>query len=132
MTSFTIIDQLPKLFPLLTSLRTSNNPFTKATQSHTKDVHDTVFYLTLARIPNLKTLNYTTITARDREEGEIYYLVSAEKAWTSKRPSTASPESQRASFDQEFRRYADLCTKYDRESIFTENVRSRFKVATNR
>ena len=77
------IDELPYLFPNLTSLQISNNPIYHA--SSTKDRllasqgPDTTFYLILARIPNLQTLNYTTINPRDREEGEIYFISIASK-----------------------------------------------------
>ena len=128
LTSYDMIDDLPTLFPLMSSLRTSNNPFTSTLQSHSTGAQDGVFFLTLARIPNLETLNYTTITARDREEGEIYYLVSAEKAWRSGQSTPASLNYQRASFAQEFRRYEDLCIKYDRESIFAEHISQESKL----
>ena len=135
---YSFIDDLPKLFPNLTSLRISRNPL--YLQSHSQDEVDdlssgargsqaasaksdsTSYYLTLARIPSLKSLNYTTITQRDREEGEIYYLSVAEKEIRSllegsDAQDTPSREGKVALARQSHPLYSPLCVKYDREDI---------------
>jgi hypothetical protein len=104
---YDFIDALPRLFPRLTSLRVSNNPFFASGTSIHPPTHDAIFHratipsstssapparslpgtsrsdavfsLTLARIPTLLTLNHSNITSRDREEGEIYYTSLAER-----------------------------------------------------
>ena len=105
---YSFIDALPRLFPKLTSLRVSNNPFflsgtsidpanhdelyqaammkntsfatlSRASSSVRSSRSDTAYSLTLARIPTLSALNHSIITSRDREEGEIYYISIAER-----------------------------------------------------
>lgn len=138
---YSFIDAFPSLFPNLTSLRISRNPLYERSQlqdpsttqvseprrqqkvqSTTSD--STSYYLTLARIPGLKSLNYTTITARDREEGEIYYLSMAEKELkifldteADKSHKELSPEERVALSRQKHPLYTHLCEKYDREDI---------------
>jgi len=125
--SFSFIDSLPSLFPNLTSLRISRNPLYDHPSSDlglaASKRSDSIYYLTLARIPNLKSLNYTTITARDREEGEIYYLFVAEKDITSmihERDGETSLHHLLESARSKYRRYESLCQKYDRDSIFLQ------------
>lgn len=80
--SYEFLNTIPHLFPNLSSLQISQNPLFQQDQAATSDsarTSDKSFYLTLARLPTLETLNYTKITARDRQEGELYYLSIAEK-----------------------------------------------------
>ena len=125
--TFAFIDALPSLFPNLTSLRISKNPLydqantstangTISDPSQPKLPSDSTYYLILARIPSLKILNYTIITTRDREEGEIYYLSVAEKHIR----SAFSSSSTQTAIDlvhQRYPLYATLCSKYDRPNI---------------
>ena len=122
--NFSFTDTLPTLFPNLTSLRISKNPLydqpsTATTETSTTTTStDSTYYLTLARIPSLKTLNYTTITTRDREEGEIYYLSVTEKhihqLLSSSSKSTTSVQQLA---QQTHPLYSTLCEKYDRPNI---------------
>ncbi|OQU96676.1 CAP-Gly domain-containing protein [Cladophialophora immunda] len=146
---YSFVNSLPSLFPNLISLRISRNPLYEPTKSsdespapssgprHQQQAQSTTsdstsYYLTLARIPNLKSLNYTTITPRDREEGEIYYLSIAEKELrsllqrsTGKRPpdqvSETSPRLSPQETVELARKahplYSRLCEQYDREDI---------------
>ncbi|RMD40266.1 hypothetical protein DV735_g4865, partial [Chaetothyriales sp. CBS 134920] len=111
---FLALSSLPTLFPNLISLGVSSNPFTATLPASAPA--DSSFYLTLARIPSLKVLNYTTITARDRIEGEIYYISVAEKAI---RPILATQSlSAAASYaSHHYSRYPELCNKYDRTNL---------------
>ncbi|RMZ79222.1 hypothetical protein DV738_g3466, partial [Chaetothyriales sp. CBS 135597] len=111
---FLTISSLPTLFPNLISLGVSSNPFTTTLPASAPA--DTSYYLTLARIPSLQILNYTTITARDRTEGEIYYLSVAEKAI---RPilATQSLSTATSYASLHYSRYSELCNKYDRANI---------------
>ncbi|RMZ80430.1 hypothetical protein DV737_g2985, partial [Chaetothyriales sp. CBS 132003] len=112
--TFAALSSLPVLCPNLISLRVSSNPFTATLPASAP--FDTSYYLTLARIPSLQMLNYTTITARDRTEGELYYLSVVEKAM---RPILASQTlSAAASYaSHHYSRYSELCAKYDRANI---------------
>lgn len=123
--TFQLIDSLPTLFPALTSLRISKNPLydslaaqADATSSSGRP-SDSPFYLTLARLPTLTTLNYTTISPRDREEGEIYYLFVVEKEIRSKLAATPNPEDPQflPSLQPQYPLYMRLCAKYDRPNI---------------
>ncbi|EXJ58836.1 hypothetical protein A1O7_06266 [Cladophialophora yegresii CBS 114405] len=148
---YSFIDRLPILFPNLTSLRISRNRLyepgnvqdeggddrrSQAPGTSTSD--STSYYLTLARIPGLKSLNYTTIMPRDREEGEIYYLSVAEReiktilAGSDQAPGatgtgmgTTTHNLSRAR--QRHPLYSTLCAKYDRDDllqIYTQTARS--------
>lgn len=139
--TFAFIDALPSLFPNLTSLRISKNPLydqantstansTASDPSQSKIPSDSTYYLTLARIPSLKVLNYTTITSRDREEGEIYYLSVAEKHIR----STLSSSSTQAAINlvqQRYPLYITLCAKYDRP-IILDNPPQAYTPTTTR
>ncbi|KAL2430575.1 hypothetical protein ABEF95_011247 [Exophiala dermatitidis] len=140
--SYSFVDALATAFPNLSSLRISRNPLYDGDRKNSYHIDlrpstsshpaasavppapsllpdSTPYYLTLARIPQLKSLNYTTITARDREEGEIYYLSVAEKeikqileeqgSSTSKDPVDLARRRHP--------RYSALCAKHDRNDI---------------
>jgi hypothetical protein len=135
--SYTFIDSLPGLFPNLTSLRISRNPLYAWTQGDggqgdevgrqvaSAAADSTSYYLTLARIPGLKSLNYTSITTRDREEGEIYYLSIAEREIKTLLLETAvagttenmNIEQRAAQARRSHPSYASLCAQYEREDI---------------
>lgn len=127
--SYAFVDALPSLFPGLTFLRISRNPlYERGAQADqagrqlqpSAATDSTSYYLTLARIPGLKSLNYTTITPRDREEGEIYYLSVAEKEIRALLDADADGRSaeQKAQLARdEHPLYTTLCAKYDREDI---------------
>ena len=155
---YSFIDALPQLFPKLTSLRVSNNPFffsgtstdpanhdellyqaavmkntsfatpARASSSIRSSRSDTAYSLTLARIPTLSTLNHSTITSRDREEGEIYYTSLAEREFSTaiaKIPgSSPNRESELTELRKRYPRYEELCQKYDRESVFDKTPSS--------
>jgi tubulin-specific chaperone E len=136
---FSFIEPLPTLFPSLSSLRISRNPlYDRLAQAPPNTSTDTTpapsvpsrrsdspFYLTIARLPNLISLNYTAVKPRDREEGEIYYLAITEKEiLTRLDPSPPrnenSPDATRlAALEPNYPLYATLCAKYDRPNIFT-------------
>ena len=119
-TAWNFIDALPSIFPNLTSLRISKNPiYDSGPLNHesTTKPSDTSYYLTLARVPNLKILNYTTLTPRDREEGEIYYLSVAEKEIRSQLCTAAGHVDQKVQAASLYPLYESLCAKYDREPI---------------
>ena len=118
--AWTFVNALSSIFPSLTSLRISKNPIYDGEASNrdsTTNPSDTSYYLTLARIPSLKILNYTTITPRDREEGEIYYLSVAEKEIATHLSTAASNVDGKAQDSSLYPLYTSLCAKYDREPI---------------
>ncbi|ESZ93622.1 hypothetical protein SBOR_6000 [Sclerotinia borealis F-4128] len=69
------VDELADIFPGMTSLRLSKNPLYPETSSDaTMGSLDEAFMLTLARLGNLKKLNYSSITPQDRNNAELFYL----------------------------------------------------------
>lgn len=128
--SYAFVNSLPRLLPSLSSLRISNNPlFEQNEPAAVNDprASDKSFYLTLARIPTLTTLNYAKINARDRQEGEIYYLSIADKELKAFFSAPASSDKSKAEVEAEAKRlhpqYEQLATKYDRASVIEQFVR---------
>jgi hypothetical protein len=127
---FLFVDLLALLFPSLASLRVSNNPLwitASAAPTETPRARSDVPYsFTLARIPTLTVLNHTTITARDREEGEIYYISATGKeiAALLEGPNDSNDAGHIATKIQVAKakhpQYEGLCSKYDRESVFEQ------------
>ncbi len=126
--NFVFIDALPSLFPNLYSLRISKNPLydqssasttngTASDLSQPKIPSDSTYYLILARIPSLKILNYTPITDRDREEGEIYYLSIAEKHYRNTLSPFSPTQSAIGTAQRQCPLYDTLCDKYDHPNI---------------
>ncbi|SMR43400.1 unnamed protein product [Zymoseptoria tritici ST99CH_1E4] len=70
------INALPTLYPSLAHLRTSSNPLYAhlTTPSGAPLTPEDGYMLTIARLPNLQTLNYSAITAKERLNAETYYL----------------------------------------------------------
>ncbi|KIW85737.1 hypothetical protein Z517_01129 [Fonsecaea pedrosoi CBS 271.37] len=160
---YAFVNSLPQVFPNLASLRISRNPLYEPSgpsdessepssgsrqqqQVQSRNSDSTSYYLTLARIPNLKSLNYTTITPRDREEGEIYYLSVAEKELrpflqgntaqkplsgeeVSETPSSLSPQEVVELARKTYPLYSSLCEKYDREDILVQYVQQQRSAA---
>ncbi|KAK5054591.1 hypothetical protein LTR84_001482 [Exophiala bonariae] len=159
--NYNFINTLPTIFPNLKSLRISRNPLyeTVAEQDPQKQHLDSgkqaqpqrgpqsagaqsdsiSYYLTLARIPKLESLNHTTITTREREEGEIYYLSTVEKEISASldtsseydegsdiRPSNGASSTIGKLVDSIRLRhplYANLCIKYDRDDLLDRAIR---------
>lgn len=123
--SYAFIDSLPQVLPSLSSLRITKNPLFENIEQATVDdprASDKSFYLTLARVPTLTTLNYAKINARDRQEGEIYYLSVADKELNAL--FSTSRNTDRATIEAEAKRlhphYQRLAAKYDRESLIEQ------------
>lgn len=119
-TTYTLISSLTQIFPNLTSLRVSGNPvfLPPANSAHRTDA---AFMLTVARLSTLTTLNYSTITDKDRMEAELYYLSEAEKD-LQRREALASREDSIGALERDWPRYHELCGKYDREDLVEKLV----------
>jgi tubulin-specific chaperone E len=119
-TTRTLISSLPQLFPNLTSLRVSGNPFFhKPSSSSAAHTDEAAFSLTLARLPSLKTLNYSPITDKDRMDGELYYLSVAGKeiSQLSQRTGGFPTSEDLKTLRQTWNRYEELCAKYEIENV---------------
>ncbi|KAI5283527.1 hypothetical protein KEM52_003327, partial [Ascosphaera acerosa] len=67
---------------------------------------DEAYMLTLARVGQLQTLNYSHITRDDRQNGELYYLSLV------RRQLGAWPVSMEGAILAQHPRYAELCALY--------------------
>ncbi|OBT83425.1 hypothetical protein VE02_07702 [Pseudogymnoascus sp. 03VT05] len=103
------VDSLPDVFPGLTALRMSHNPVYEAA-AKPGDVMtsaDEGYMLTLCRLANLKSLNFSTITPAERTNAEIFYLSRIAKEMA------AVPESEESTVTRKHRRFAELCNIYE-------------------
>ena len=80
------IDALNQVFPGLLSLRVSNNPLFE----NSKVSIEESYMLTLARVPGLKTLNFSTITQAERTDAELHYLAIISRQLSASSPSLYS------------------------------------------
>ncbi|RAL00977.1 putative tubulin-specific chaperone [Aspergillus ibericus CBS 121593] len=118
-TTWDFVNQLPSVFPGLDTLRISGNPLYDQSigPSHITGVPekpmtvDEAYMLTLSRIASLQLLNYGKITAKDRNNGELYYLSLIGKE-LSDFPETAEPRILAA-----HPRYEELCDLYGQPVI---------------
>ncbi|KAI1007369.1 hypothetical protein K3495_g847 [Podosphaera aphanis] len=105
--SWSFIDELPLVFPGLTGLRVSNNPLyahTPTESAVSKD--DEGFLITIGRLGNLKSLNFSRVTDAERTNAEIYYLSKI-----AKEVSTV-PSGEIDIILSQHRRYRELCDKW--------------------
>ncbi|KAL0261145.1 hypothetical protein SLS55_004841 [Diplodia seriata] len=107
------IDSLPSVFPGLTSLRISSNPLYHGLQAVDGKplTADDGYMLTIARLGNLKIMNFSTISAKERLNAETYYLsqIGAELSNV--------PEGQESKVTATHRRYSELCAEYGEPTI---------------
>ena len=106
---WSLIDSLLDIFPGLTALRVAHNPLFHGLQTPDgKPLSaDDGYMLTIARLGSqLKTLNFSTITAKERLNAETYYLslIATELS--------LHPESAKDAILARNRRYAELCKEY--------------------
>ncbi|KAJ5183595.1 hypothetical protein N7492_001211 [Penicillium capsulatum] len=128
--SWKFLNDLPALFPGLTTLRISGNslydqpplPPTIAAATSTMSASkpmtvDEAFMLTLSRFPpNLRTLNYSAISPQDRSNAEMYYL-----SLIGKELSATSPEEESGVLAAH-PRYSELCDLYGEPNITRATV----------
>jgi hypothetical protein len=108
LSTWSFIDALVHVFPGLTSLRISHNPLFAALQSpdgRALSAEDG-YMLTIARLGNLKTLNFSPISEKERLNAETYYLSLIAKELS------FSPETKRDEIIKSHPRYDELCEEY--------------------
>ncbi|OJD38576.1 tubulin-specific chaperone e [Diplodia corticola] len=107
------IDNLPSVFPGLTSLRISSNPLYHGLQAVDGKplTADDGYMLTIARLGKLKIMNFSTISAKERLNAETYYLsqIGAELS--------SAPEGQESKVIATHGRYSELCAEYGEPTI---------------
>ncbi|CAG7999991.1 unnamed protein product [Penicillium olsonii] len=120
--SWSILNELPTVFPGLTTLRISGNPLfdqsplppsiTAAASDSKPMTIDEAFMLTLSRFPStLTTLNYSTISPQDRLNAEMYYLSLIGKELS------ATTEAEEPAILATHPRYSELCNLYVEPTI---------------
>jgi hypothetical protein len=123
--SWTILNHLPTLFPGLTNLRFSGNPLydqpplphaiaaaTSSMSASKPMTLDESFMLTLSRFPaSLTILNFSTISPQDRSNAEMYYLSLIGKELS------ATSEAEEPAILAAHPRYAELCELYGEPTV---------------
>ncbi|KAJ5027430.1 tubulin-specific chaperone E [Bipolaris maydis] len=112
-TTWNFIEQLIHVFPGLQSLRVSHNPLYQSLQAPDGRslTADDGYMLTLARLGQLKTLNHSPITEKERLNAESYYL-----SMIAKELQFAS-ENLREEILKSHPRYEWLCEEYGEPDI---------------
>ncbi|KAJ4986893.1 tubulin-specific chaperone [Stagonosporopsis vannaccii] len=112
-TTWSFIEQLEHIFPGLTSLRVSHNPLFEGLQSPDGRTltADDGYMLTLARLGNLKVLNHSPISDKERLNAESYYLSLIAKE------VQFAPENLRDQILGSHPRYQWLCEEYGEPDI---------------
>ncbi|GAP83592.1 putative tubulin-specific chaperone e protein [Rosellinia necatrix] len=113
--SWAFVDELPTCFPGLTSLRFAHNPIYdnpgSELSTNPKNFTEESYMFTVGRLANLRSLNFGTISAADREDAEMFYL-----AHIGKHLATV-PEAREAEVLRHHKRYADLCGLYGAPAV---------------
>lgn len=110
--SWSFVDQLPTHFPGLTGLRLSHNPVYDNQDPDAKVTSSEESYMfTVARVAQLKSLNFSQITAADRSNAEMFYLSRIAKQLA------AVSESDEANVLTHHPRYPALCEIYGEPDI---------------
>jgi hypothetical protein len=112
-TSWDIINQLPTTLPGLKSLRISHNPlFSSLRSADNKPLTSADGYmLTIARLPQLSTLNYSKITDKERLNSETYYLSQIGKELS------LSPQEKEKEILVSHPRWEELCEEYGEPKV---------------
>jgi hypothetical protein len=116
--SWSFVDTLPVHFPSLSGLRIAHNPIYETPDPDIKDApgsSEDAYMFTIARIAGLKSLNYTTISASDRANAEMFYLSRIARQLAS------APESEEAEIKETHPRWTSLCELYGEPDILRRN-----------
>lgn len=110
---WSFISALSTVFPGMGSLRIAHNPLFG--NLHASDGRllsaDDGYMLTIARLSHLKTLNYSSISDKDRLNAESYYLSLIAQELS------LAPQSEEQSIAAHHPRYRELCEEYGEPTI---------------
>lgn len=110
--SWSFVDSVTTTFPGLTAIRISHNPVYDVRVSNAPSATaDESHMFTIARMGQLKTLNFSQISTSDRTNAEMFYLSRIAKQLTT------VPESAEHTVLEQHPRYAELCTIYGEPDI---------------
>lgn len=119
-TSWAFVDDLIDVFPGLTALRFSNNPVYGSIYTEAKPATSVEgnYMLTVARVGTLKSLNFSNISPKDRENAEMFYLSKIGKALAQ------VPESRESTVTHQHRRFAELCKLHGAPVVVREGPKA--------
>jgi hypothetical protein len=119
-TSWDIINQMSTTLPGLKSLRISHNPlFSSLRSADNKPLTSADGYmLTIARLPQLSTLNYSKITDKERLNSETYYLSQIGKELS------LSPKEKEKEILESHPRWKELCEEYGEPKVERQEASS--------
>ncbi|CAI4216722.1 unnamed protein product [Parascedosporium putredinis] len=114
--SWDFVDSLQSVFPGLTALRLAHNPIYEiqdqtAQQESRGASSEEAHMITIARLSQLKTLNFVSVTPNDRANAEMFYLSRIAKQLA------AVAEDAGAEVLRAHPRYAELCEEYGEPDI---------------
>jgi len=117
-TSWAFVDSLTEIFPGMTALRFAHNPIYDdlATETGTAASVDDGYMLTLARLRNLKSLNFSSITEEERRNAEMFYLSRIGQAMAK------VPKNEEDFVTAQHKRYAELCQIYGEPSVIRKST----------
>ncbi|PVI08553.1 hypothetical protein DM02DRAFT_5528 [Periconia macrospinosa] len=110
---WSFIDALQHTFPGLTSLRISHNPLFKSLQAPDGKAMtaEDGYVVVLARLANLKTLNFSNVLPKERLDAESYYLSLIAKE------VSFAPDSDEERILKTHPRWKELCEEYGEPAI---------------
>lgn len=115
-TSWHFFNALPVAYPNLAHLIVANNPlYANLTSAEGKPLTtEDGYMLTIARLPNLQTLNFSRITDKERLNAEVYYLgqIAAELS--------RAPVEQAEEILVGHPRWKELCEEYGEPAVQRE------------
>ncbi|KAI9844405.1 MAG: hypothetical protein M1837_005606 [Sclerophora amabilis] len=109
--SWTSIDRLQDVFPGLTDLRVAHNPLYEDALDGQAIGEEEGYMLTIARLGQLKSLNFSTIKLQERTNAEMYYLSRIA------RDLADVPEDQEGNVTVRHRRFVELSDLYGPPTI---------------
>lgn len=135
--TWSFVDELPISFPGLQSFRFAHNPIyanpdldsptnsgpeKSGTGGGGNKATEESYMLLTARLPSLRALNFSAVTARDRADAEMFYL-----SRIARQLSAVSPETEPDVLARH-PRYAELCARYGAPAVSRarEAVDARF------
>ncbi|PKS10545.1 hypothetical protein jhhlp_002299 [Lomentospora prolificans] len=115
-TSWTFVDSLQTIFPGLTALRIAHNPVYESADQTAQlesraSTSEEAHMITIARLSQLKILNFVTITPNDRANAEMFYLSRIAKQLAS------VAEDASGNILKEHPRYGELCEVYGEPDV---------------
>lgn len=106
------VDSLPTHFPGLTALRIAHNPIYNAKAGDARvSTSEESHMFTIARVAQLKSINFSAITKADRTNAEMFYLTRIAKQLAE------VPESAEKSITDLHPRFAELCQIYGEPDV---------------